>query len=334
MSPTTIETSCWTDLVYHVFTGIPLRRDDASGLHDPAYAAWATARLPHAEVDTRTLPTDGTLLAQLLSGAPGAAALQAFPHLHESCDAFRATMGRRFSEIRWPSQRQAVADQISARVPTTVLELFRVAVWGELQAGFCDFWERTLAPLEQAAMPAMTMAWHEIAMALPTAARGQLLISYPLRRHGRLLRRWPSPLIAVGSPHTNHGAVLALESVIAQACHEFLLAAVLCALPARPPGDTIVDSDGFAAHAAPELLALSLGATCYRRHSLPRAWPDWIHALLPGGLADLRHFTAPLGMAPASESGLDMESYLCRLPGVPIALRQVRLAAEELLQSP
>jgi hypothetical protein len=289
--------SAWVDLVIHGLAHLPIDPRDASGLHDQRYVEWAAARLRGAE---RTLPVDAARLAALYDGARDAHLLHALAVLGDDTADLARTASRPFSELTWPDAGRArLAAQLRARLPEPLVDLFRIALWGEVRAGYLEVREREIGPryVEAAATFAVEMA--RLSGRCSCFARSSYCLSHPLRAAGRVFRRpgADEPLVVVGIGDRELG--ITRRAPVVQAVHETMVTLVQEQLPREAAVvDCRPDRDGYSAHLGPEVVALGLGARLLARDELALEHEAWLGRLFPGGSAELAAELARAGLRP------------------------------------
>jgi len=284
----TPRTSPWIDLVFHTLSFLPVDPTDASSLYDERYVDWANAHLPAPDDARRTLVADAEHIAAVYDATRGAHRLHGYVRLHRDLDDFLHTAARELSQLSWPdASTTAEAQALQSEVPEVLLELFRIALWGEVQAGYPALRERQL----ESAYTHATGTFAEALAALtglPEVHQVDWWLSHPLRRAGRLLQSGGDarPQIVVGIP--DEALDVPIWAPLIQGVHELLLSRV-CAL--MPDGDedrgTRAGQEGWAAFFGPELVALCWGARLLRRGVTAATFPEWLRTYYPQGVEDL-----------------------------------------------
>jgi len=295
------------DLLFHCIAGVPIAPDDVSRLGDRRYLALVDGW--PLDDSLRTLPADAQLLADLYARAPAAHALQGLASLYDDVAELVRDAHSPFAELQFePAWRQRLAQAIGRAVATPLLELFRVAVWAEERAGFCDqmAMERAAHRDDEARLD---RAFSEAAGCFPELFTAELFSCPALVRCGRLLNPAGRLVIAVGAPWPE----LSLDPwhAVIQGCHELMLDSVLRRLASAgtrdgshrappvpgsernpvqaPPAavETKTHSAGFAQHLRAEGVATALLAHRCLAGPCEEAYRSWWAASSPAGWARL-----------------------------------------------
>jgi hypothetical protein len=289
--------SAWVDLVFHGLAHLPVDDRDASRLHDPGYVAWAAERLTGS---ARTLPLDAVRLAGIYDGTAEAPLLQALAVLHEDPAELVTTASRPFAELQWRDEAHAaLAGRLAAALPEALTDLFRIALWGEVKAGYLELRERELVPQYAPAAAAFAAEMARLGARCAWLASRSYCLSHPLLAAGRGFQRpgEPEALVVVGLEDERFG--VPPGAPVVQAVHE---AMVDLAQAQRPADDgragCRADRPGFAEHLGPEVVALCLGARLLARDPLARAHEEWLARLVPGGVAEATAALEEAGLRP------------------------------------
>lgn len=313
--------SAWMDLVFHGLAHLPVDGRDASGLYDAGYVEWAASRLSAAE---RTLPSDAGGLADLYDRTPAAHVLQTLAILDEDATRLGQTAAQTFAALAWDDDgRAGLARQVAAALPEALLDLFRIALWGEVRAGYLEVREREVVPRYAEAAGAFAATMARLGVRCAALARPTYCLSHPLRAAGRAFHPpgAAEPLIVVGldddAPGVPPGAP------VVQAVHEAMVTLVQAERP-RETGtaECRADRSGFAAHLGPEVVALCLGARLLSRGDLAPAHGAWLARLYPGGVTQAAAELARAGLrprrpAPAGASADALAAWLANGDAVP-----------------
>jgi hypothetical protein len=291
-----VTTSAWVDLVFHGLAHLPVDGRDASGLYDGGYVAWAAARL----AGERTLPLDAAKLAELYDRTPAAPLLHALAVLDEDPARLERTAAQAFATLAWAAAGRArLARQLVDALPEALIDLFRIALWGEVRAGYLDLREREVVPryAERAAPFAATMA--RLGMRCAALVRPTYCLSHPLRGAGRAFHvpGAAGPIVIVGI----EDAALGVEpgAPVVQAVHEVMVGLTQDEAPRDAgPAGCRADRAGFAAHLGPEVVALCLGARLLSRGEVARAHEEWLARLYPDGAAQAAAELEQAGLRP------------------------------------
>lgn len=304
----------WLDLCYHVLAHLPLPSRDHSCLYSAAYVAWyqkAHARLAPSATP-RTLPEDAPLIASLYSACPQALRLQSMVLLHPTIEGFRDSAALPFHALPTSSPLHRALSQL----PEALIELFRVALFTELESGFLTVHHNTVAPLHTRAKQGLEALLDEGARVVPELRNAQWRFCHPLLHSGRLFRRSSAPdLIHVGLPDPELD--VPDWAPVLQGCHECLVARAQRRLQHhRAPLSTRPGSEGYDHFLAPELEALSTGA---QRLGLTRGpwqapYRRWLSRLFPDGAAQVYRMLPWREDVPAPEAHTDLVSWLAMIP--------------------
>jgi hypothetical protein len=276
-----MEYSSWYDLVFHVLANLPVARGDASRLYDPRYVQWVNRKFPPTTPEERTLPADSSLIAALYDRAEKAFHLNNFPLLFNDFEEFNATMDQTFDKISWgDSQKSQMAGFFMKNLPPELVELFRIALWSEANAGYWELHREHIIPLYKKQIPGLEHELSTIAEKVRGLANVRFMVSHPLRRSGRLL--WPGnekePLVVIGLP--DNELDVPVWAPVIQGCHEYVLSKVLNTAVTSASHTTRPNSQGYFYHMAPEITALSIEARLFKGDY--RDWfCQWIKGCLP-----------------------------------------------------
>lgn len=291
----------WLDLVHHTLAHLPVAAHDASSLYCERYISWAEARLPRPADPRRTLPEDAERLAALYDATPGAHRLQGFAALHEDLEAFVRSARYRLSDLRWPDEKDAErASALTDELGPTLVELFRIALWGEIQAGYVTLHD-TYRSVYRTAATSLSEELTRLQARLAHLDDVDWRLSHPLGHAGRLA--WDPKTerrrIIVGV--TDPALRVPSWAPLVQGVHEYLLSEVHAELPpgdVEPPRDTRQDRPGWSGFFAPELLALCLDARVHRSGATVGPLRQWLARFYPAGEVDLAPQLAAAGFTP------------------------------------
>ena len=281
-----VGTSPWVDLVFHTLARIPVSRRDASRLYGDEYESWVRANMPEtANAHLATLPADASLLAKLYDGSDQAFGLHAFATMYTDIPTFMSQVSVSLEEAELGIGGRKVADRLSETLSPELLELFRIAVWGEVQAGYRELRDGVVQGLYDRYLASLSAGLTALAPRLPGLSSVQWLCCHPLRRAGRVLR-WPeddSVTILVGC--ADPGLGVPQWAPVLQACHEYLVHRVVHAARGVGQGTlaTRRGAKGYGRHMALETVALALGASVMRDSDLEAEHEQWLLHLFPGG---------------------------------------------------
>jgi hypothetical protein len=257
-----IDTDPFFDLVAHTFSYLPL--GDNSNLFCPEYIQWANSFLSSHPL--RTLTQDAELLSSLYKQNPGAYHLQFFSFFYDDLASFEGTLS---SE---PPENEL------QHLPNELTELFRIALWGEIKAGYFRLREEQVLPVVADGFRLFAEALMPLCERWPGLAQVRWRLSHPLRSAGRL---WPEKnLIVVGLP-----GVFGVETreVVMQGCHEYFLSEVQRFAPdgIASAERALFDDPSFY---GAEITALSIGAICWRGTEFEDLFASFIQDISLDGL--------------------------------------------------
>jgi hypothetical protein len=294
-----IRISPWYDLVYHALSHLPLTTRDASSLFDPAYVSWSDAWFgSHSAGDhrvPRTLPRDAPLLAAMYADSKQGSLLHAWPLLYDGIDEFRAQVRTDFDKLEWDSaDRAQLAGAMIANCHAALPELFRTALWSELQHGYEAFWSGNAVPRVSPYRERFAKQLDAVADRLPELADVEWLLCHPLRVHGRLLRTG-RPIIAVGVADRQFG--VDESAPVMQGCHEYFVWTVQRASPSATAWSSCRNGEGYSEFRRVENAALARGARCFLGSPHEVAYLTWLGRVAPG--------------RPAAETAAQLASAAC-----------------------
>jgi len=274
----------WFDLVFHGLAHLDVPASDASRLFDGRYTTWVRDRWLRSggvEVGGRTLPQDAPLMTDLYTQSGKGYLLNLFPLLWDGVDPFREQAATSLGEIVWPDERRRrIAETLRTHLGDELTELFRIALWSELNCGFEAFWRGASESPAHAFAEPFAREIERLAGVLPKLAEARFVLCHPLRHHGRLLfDAAGKPIIAVGvaDPELD---VPAMHPVV-QACHEHFV------WTSGVPGNTddfatVPGLCGYEAFAAVEHDALRRGALFSAQSPWREAYVQWLAVTCPG----------------------------------------------------
>lgn len=283
----------WRDLVYHTLAHLPVVPTDASSLYNERYIRWAATRLPRPADPRRTLVKDAAQLAALYDAAPTAHRLQGFAALHRDLDAFEGCAQFALSEGAWPEVQEADGVRtLAAELSPELVELFRIALWGELRAGYTALHDG-LRDAHGAAAATLAESLARLQARLPGLGDVDWCLSWALCRAGRLdaSPRRQRRRITVGVPEP--ALRVPPWAPLLQGVHEYLLSEVHAELWATEPTapapapSTRPDHRGFGDFFGPELLTLCLDCRALAVGTTAEPLRQWLRWYYPAGEADL-----------------------------------------------
>jgi hypothetical protein len=324
----------WGDLIHHTLAHLPVAPHDASSLYREQYVRWAESRLPRPADPRRTLRQDADRLAALYDASPGAHGLQGFATLHRDLDAFGRTARFDFLSIPWDLAADAErAATLTRGLDPTLVELFRIALWGEIHAGYVTLHE-TLRPQYQATAAHLTEGLARLQARLPHLGDVDWRLSHPLGHAGRLVWEPDTAVrrITVGIP--DPALQVPSWAPFVQGVHEFLLSEVHTALlpdGSTGPRDTRPDRPGWSGFFGPELLTLCLDARVLGTG--PHADPlrRWLARYYPNREADLTPQLAAAGFTPQQPCPVGEDGFCSWLATGAVLPRPLRASFDSLL---
>ena len=268
-----LETNELFDLVIHACSFLP--SEDNASLYSLDYISWAQALLQ--EHPLRTLPQDATLIARLYQQTPRAYTLQFLSFLYEDESVSTLQPLNLFNEQVFHAP---LGQELSA-LPEELLELFRIALYGEVQAGYLALRDAQLNALLPEASRLFSEALSPLCQRWPGLRAVRWRLSHPLRGAGRLWYRPKQRLIAVGLPGSFG---LEARQIVFQGCHEYFLAEVSRFAPELREVERASFEDP--AFYGAEITALSVGALCWRGTTFDDLFDAFVYEVAsPGELA-------------------------------------------------
>jgi len=176
-----------------------------------------------------------------------------------------------------PESRRLV-DDIRSDTQAPLAELFRTAVWGELECGYETFWRNTVSPRARSYSKVFAAQLSNIADELPGLCEPAWMLSPPLRTHGRVLHLTEArPTIIVGTVDEELG-VARMHPVI-QGCHEYFVWRIQHT--AASEQSTAPNRDGYAGFIAVENAALTAAARFFGQSQWEQPHLTWLGGLFP-----------------------------------------------------
>ncbi len=319
----------WIALVHHCLAYLPVSCEDASSLYNEDYIRWAEAGLPRPADARRTLTQDAERLAALYDATPGAHLLQGFASLHGDVDDFLRTTRFALEDNGWPDHAVAEGVRALARsLGSELVELFRIALWGETHAGYLALHD-TLRPQLRSAAATLAESLTRLQPRLPNLGDVEWMLCPPLGRAGRL--SWSRPhgqrSILVGAAVPELG--VPVWAPLLQGVHEYLLSEVHASVDTThrddaPVSDTRPGRPGWSHFFVPELITLCLDCRVHGRGFTAAPLRQWLTRFYPDGEADLAPQLAEAGLTPEHPCPTGSEgfvSWLARGDVLPSSLR-------------
>lgn len=325
----------WLDLVHHTLAYLPVTPQDASSLHSERYMDWAEAKLPRAQDPRRTLPEDAERLAALYDATPGAHRLGSFAGLHRDLEAFLHSARFALSEPGWPDeQERAQVRALADELDSDLVELFRIALWGEAQAGYVTL-HKTLGSQVRAAASSLSEELRRLQTNRLCLGDADWRLSHPLGRSGRLVwdPQTQARRIIVGVVDPALG--VPAWAPLLQGVHELLLSEVQLAIDhgvQEPSRDTRCDRSGWGGFFESELMALCLDCRVHRNQATAAPLRQWLARFYPAGEADLAPQLAAAGIKPRQPCRKDADGFVTWLATGAVLPRSLEPAFAGLLR--